>query len=344
VHHDPDKVWIDGVGGFGPAQFASSVHGAQSRICEAVGDSLTYEQLVCYGGLAFRVQVHETMCPSAGHPCCGFSCIENSNRALPWNTRFYDSFPWGPPKADRAAFEREVCDAIKQSIDRGVPVHYGSEEDGLIIGYADEGRRWWCVHPYHKRGGECFWHDQGESFAGGKWPWGISVWTEPKAANERPSARESTLAGLKQATEMWRTEKREAYFVGEAAYVHWLKWLEDVDAGRIADPKAGMQGNGWCFDMLIQCRRVAAAWLNEVSTSFDGDTRRALLSASELYQQVVRACTKDLANPWELAPGPGRADDWTSTMRQSQIERLEQARQHDAAATSAIEKALTAHL
>ena len=43
------------------------------------------------------------------------------------------------PKNDRAAFEAEACAAIKASIDRGIPVHYGGEEDGLIIGYANEG-------------------------------------------------------------------------------------------------------------------------------------------------------------------------------------------------------------
>ena len=51
---------------------------------------------------------------------------------------------------DRAAFEAEVRKAVKDSIDHGVPVHYGSEEGGLIRGYADDGRRWWCVHPYYQ--------------------------------------------------------------------------------------------------------------------------------------------------------------------------------------------------
>src|SRR5262249_15282925 len=96
VHRDADKVWIDGVEGFGSCEFASSVHGVQARICQIIGEPLTYEQLLCYGGLGFRVQVHDAMCPSAGHPCCGFVCIENSNRALPWRKTYYESFPWSP--------------------------------------------------------------------------------------------------------------------------------------------------------------------------------------------------------------------------------------------------------
>jgi hypothetical protein len=338
VRRNSDKVWIDGVEGFHAGDYGSSVHGAQARICQVLGESLTYEQLLCYGGLAFRVQAHQEMCPSAGHPCCGFACIDNSNRALPWTTRFYESFPWAPPKPDRDAFEKEVCVAIRQSIDRGVPVHYGSEEDGLILGYTDEGRRWWCMHPYHNCGRECFWHDQAQGFAGGKWPWGISVWTEPKPRDQRPTPRESTRAGLKQAIEMWRTEKRDAYFVGDAAYAHWLKWLEDVDSGRIADPKAGMQGNGWCFDMLIQCRRVAWSWLNEIADG--GDARPSLAAAADHYRQIVDGCTQGLSNCWELAVGPDRAADWTSAMRRSQIQRLADAREHDRAAIQGIEAAL----
>ncbi len=85
VRREGDKVWIEGVEGFHPGEFASSVHGVQARICQAVGDGPSYEQLICYGGLAFRVEVHETMCPSAGHPCCGYMCIDNSNGSLPWH-------------------------------------------------------------------------------------------------------------------------------------------------------------------------------------------------------------------------------------------------------------------
>jgi hypothetical protein len=335
-------VWIEGVWGFHSGQFASSVHGVQARICEAVGEPLSYGQLICYGGLAFRVQVHETMCPSAGHPCCGYMCIDNSNRALPWKVRFFDAFPSGKAREDPAEFEAEACAAIKQSIDRGIPVGYGSEEDGLIIGYADEGRRWWCVHPYHKGGREAFWHDEVTGFAGGKWPWGISVWVEAKSEDERIAHRELTIAALRQAVEMWHAEKRGDYYVGDAAYAHWLKWLDDVESGQVDDPKAGMQGNGWCYDTLIHYRRIAAEWLGQGAEDFGGDAREQLVLAADHYAQLAELCMNDLDGAWSLAPGPERQTDWTSRMRQDQIARLQAARDHDAAAIAAIEKALRA--
>jgi hypothetical protein len=308
------------------------------------GEPLSYDDLICFGAFAFRIGVHEQMCPSAGHPCCGYVCIGNSHRALPWKTKIYESLPWEKPKEDRAAFEAEVCAAIKDSVDRGIPVHYGAEEDGLIIGYSDEGRRWLCKHPYHKYGTETFWHDEAGGFAGGQWPWGIVVWTEPKPAAERVPRQELTRAALEQAVHMWRTEKREAYFCGEAAYARWLGWLADVEAGRVEDPRAGMQGNGWCLDVLAHSRRIAAGWLGQTAEDHEGEVRAQLLAAAEHYAEIAEIVTKGLKTTWDLALPPHRYDEWAGDMRRDQMARLEAARGHDRAAIAAIEKALAAGL
>ena len=340
VKRTDDRVWIDGVEAFSSGVYASSPHGCQARILQTLGEQTDYDDLVCYSGFAFRVGIHEQMCPSAGHPCCGFMCMEGSNRALPWSVRLFERLPWGEQKNDRATFEAGACTAIRESIDRGIPVHYGSEEDGLIIGYADEGRRWWCVHPYHKNGTEAFRHDEVKGFAGGDWPWGIVVWTEPKPAGERVSDRELLFAAMQQALEMWNTEKREAYYVGEAAYAHWTGWLRGIDSGPVDDPRAGMQGNGWCFDVLIQNRRIAGRWLERKADDFDGTAAEDLRVAAHHYSQIAESCMKDLTCSWDLALGPNRFDDWTGEMRRDQISRLEAAREHDRAATEALGQAL----
>ena len=342
VKRTDERVWIDGVQGFHAGEYASSVHGAQARILQLLGDPLSYDDLICYSGFAFRCGMHEKMCPSSGHPFCGFECIDNGVRALPWKFTLFEVLPEGKTKDERAAFEAKVRAAVKDSIDRGIPVHYGSEEDGLIIGYGDEGRRWWCVHPYHEGGRKAFWHDEVQGFAGGKWPWGIVVWTEPKRSGERVSDRDLTIAALRQAVEMWKTEKCQAYFVGEAAYAHWLKWLRDVDTGKVDDPRAGMQGNGWCYDVLIHSRRIAGRWLKQKAEAFDGEAADKLRIAADHYARIADLCMKDLNCSWDLALRPDRFDDWTGEMRQDQIARLEAAREHDAAATAAIEKALAA--
>ena len=196
------------------------------------------------------------------------------------------------------------------------------------------------MHPYHKNGSEAFWHDEAEGFAGGNWPWVIAVWTEPIPGDERATGRDLTIAALEQAVEMWNSEKRQAYFVGEAAYTHWLGWLRDVESGGVDDPKAGMQGNGWCFDVLIHSRRIAGRWLEQKADGFDGESAKHLRSAAERYAQIAELCAKDLNTSWDLALGPNRADDWTSELRRAQIARLEAAREHDRAAIGKIEEAL----
>ena len=335
------KVWIEGAEGFSPAEYASSVHGCQARILQALGEPITYDDLVCHSGFAFRIGTHEEMCPSAGHPCCGYMCMEGSNRALPWNVRLFERPPGGAKARNLTVFEAEARTAIVQSIDRVMPVDYGSAEDGLIIGYADEGRRWWCVHPYHKWGSEAFWHDEVEGFAGGDWPWGIVVWTEPKPSEQRVSDRDLTIAALQQTVDMWNTEKREeAYFVGEAAYAHWLRWLRDVESGSIGDPKAGMQGNGWCFDVLIHSRRIAGRWLKGRADDYGADAAKHLRVAADHYGRIAELCAADLNSSWDLALPPNRFADWTGELRRDQIARLEAARGLDRTAVAAIQEAL----
>ena len=60
-----DKVWLDGVEGFSSGVWASSMHGSMARILEVIGSPLTYDDLVCYGGFAFRTSIHAKLCPSA---------------------------------------------------------------------------------------------------------------------------------------------------------------------------------------------------------------------------------------------------------------------------------------
>jgi hypothetical protein len=346
VKRDGDRVWIEGIRGYGPSEYADSVHGAQARILQSLGESLTYEDLLCYSAFAFRVSVHDDMCPSAGHPCCGYVCLENGQRAIPWNMRVFESFPWSEPLKDREAFEAEVNGAIRESIDAGVPVHYGSEEDGLIIGYGEGGMRWLCLHPYH-RDRDPFWYDEALeagacAFAGGRWPWAVVVWTEQKPQSERVSERELTAAALGQAVDMWRTGERheEHYLCGRAAYGHWLDWLRGVEDGRSADPESGMQGNGWCFDVLAHSRRIAGPWLSAKAAEIGGDAGADLAEAADEYGQLAAACLEGLNSTWELALPPRESENWTGQMRRDQIRRLEVALERDGRAIAAIERAL----
>ena len=115
-----------------------------------------------------------------------------------------------------------------------------------------------------------------------------------------------------------------------------------MDAGKIEDPKSGMQGNGWCFDVLVHSRRIAGRWLAAKAEVFDGDAGAQLQIAAERYAQIAETCEDGLECTWDLTPGPDRIEEWTTEMRGRQIARLESARVHDRAAIRAIDQALKA--
>ena len=54
VKEEKGLVCVEDVKGFNPGEYASSVHGCQARILQTLGESLSYEDLICYSGFAFR--------------------------------------------------------------------------------------------------------------------------------------------------------------------------------------------------------------------------------------------------------------------------------------------------
>ena len=59
VERSAGRVWIGGVEGFNSGEYASSVHGAQARILQTLNEPLSYDDLICYSGFAFRVGCHD---------------------------------------------------------------------------------------------------------------------------------------------------------------------------------------------------------------------------------------------------------------------------------------------
>jgi len=114
---------------------------------EAVGEGVTYDYLVGVSGLAFRLQVSKkTLCPSSPHSYCGYRCVARSREALPWEVQVFEMKPGRIEKV------RDARQAVVDSLERGVPVQYGNEEDGIIIGYQRKGEEWICLHPLRDRG------------------------------------------------------------------------------------------------------------------------------------------------------------------------------------------------
>lgn len=335
VHRDGDRVWLEGVEGWFVGQKESSVHAAQEAIMKAVGEDVPYAYLLGVSGLAFRMQVsRKGLCPSSPHSFCGYECHQRSFQSLPWQGKVYGLFEAPPEKA------AEARAAVVESIDRGVPVQYGSEEDGLIVGYQKGGEEWLCLHYFHDAGMK-------ETFVETKLPWGLVVFTGPK---EQPPDRETlAVEALRQAVEMAQTpvvdEGGGGYAVGFAGWEELIGRLEFLATADEKTVAGDQHGNAWIYESLVQYRRAAGWYLREIAPRFAPPVDGHLRKAARLY---ARMADEVLTDPEHciltVAPYPGDAErgPWTVEKRQEELRRLEAALPLEREAISEIEKALAA--
>jgi hypothetical protein len=270
------------------------------------------------------------LCPTSPHPFCGYECYARSSRALPWKLKLFEV---KPVDAEAVARARQ---AVVESIDRGVPVQYGSEEDGIIVGYQDGGQEWICFHPMREGGTKTFVETQ--------WPWGILLFTEPR--EDVASKRELATGALEQAVEMARAQEAGGYHLGFAAWDAYLERLRALQEADEETQKADMLGNSWIYECLANYRGAGALYLRDIAGEFSPQAARHLRRAADLYDRMSKEVLQDSAHclltiaplPWSLREG----EAWTNEMRQDQIARLEAALPLEREAIGEIDSALDA--
>ena len=253
------------------------------------------------------------LCPSSPHSFCGYQCVAGSVNALPWHIKVYEA------KADDAEAVKAARQAVMESIDRGVPVQYGSEEDGIIVGYQKGGEEWICFHPMREGGTK--------TFVETTWPWGIAVFTEPKESVS--SKRELAVNALKQAVEMDRAGEADGYFLGPKAWDDYLAKLRALQEADEKTQKESMLGNSWIYECLVQYRYAASHYLKSVAESSRLTWLPICVKAADLYKKMTgevlcdsEHCVITIAPlPWSLKEG----ESWTNEVRAEQIRRLEAA-------------------
>jgi len=308
VLKEKDRVWLEGVSGWFVGDRESSVHAAQVAVMDAYGEDISYAYILGVSGLAFRMQVSKDgLCPSSPHSSCGYQCVARSVQALPYKVQVFEV------PADDADKVKEARRAVVASIDRGVPVQYGSEEDGVIVGYQKHGDEWICFHPM-RVGGK-------KTFVETNWPWGIAVYTGSKTGV--PTKRELALGALKQAVEMAEIKEAGDYHLGWAAWDAYLQRLKTLQQVSEKTKNDDMLGNSWIYECLTQYRRAAVTYLRDIAGEFEEDVTHHLLKAADIYEKLANEVLKDYAHglltiaplPWSLKKG----EVWTAVMRENQI-------------------------
>ncbi|MHC4561400.1 MAG: hypothetical protein ACYS8X_01355 [Planctomycetota bacterium] len=334
------RVVIEGVphlswGTSGDTTFAGALEAALS----VTDHPYSYSQIMGYSGLAFRFRWgprSEGWCPSV--PVGEFP---EEQQAVIWATGWQVQDEDNMENEDDPHMERFADDMVA-SIDAGFPVvGYGPNLNvAVAFGYENKGESflWWdffggdtpVVLPATKTG-----------------PW---IWIL-KGFNAPPSRREQLLAALEIATRNWHRpdEKLEGgkyyYLWGDVAFTAWAADIRD--ATTFDEDKQGplFFANWWCFEILVDARNSASAFLREYADAANNRQAEAhLRKAADLYQQEGQLLgafygTKDgFMGPWS---GKG-IDDWTDEVRQREHDAIAQAHALERQAIAEIEAALVA--
>jgi len=329
VHREGDRLWLEGVKGWSFREKQSSVHAAQEAVMRAAGEDVTYDYLLGVSGLAFRMQISKkAFCPSSPHSFCGYRCVARSREALPWQVQVFEMKP------DETEKVRAARQAVVDSIERGVPVQYGNEEDGIIIGYQRKGEEWICLHPMRDRGQK--------PFVATQWPWGVAVFMQRNP--QVPARRALALGALEQAVTMARTENAEAYWLGFKAWEDYIARLKAMDTADEKTKSGALLGNAWIYECLASYRGSAARYLREVASEFEPAGAAHLTHAAGCYEQISRKVLSDEEHATSrIAPYPGGPNDgrrWTTQLRREQVRRLEAALPLEREALGEIEAAV----
>ncbi len=332
---------------WGAGERENSVIGALAAALDAMGEETSYEELMGLSGAAFRIQMHQPRwCPSAPHANCGFDCHRAVLDALGYELV---SVPVGEGDPGAVARARR---AVMESIDRGVPAFYSSEEESLVVGYDHAGRRlllrrygarergytpWWLEKP---PGEET--RSYPESFVH-EWPFlGLGV-LRPKPG--KPDRQQARKRSLELAIELARSRSYGPYASGFTAYAFWIEGLRNP--AHFADARERlhrMGANAHCYYSLCDARSAAAHYLRGLAAELGDGAAPRLVRAAELYRQIAedvlgQECVTKLAPmPWMLPEG----EEWTQEQRDEEARLLERAMALEREALAEIEAALRA--
>jgi hypothetical protein len=308
VKHQDGKTWIDGVKGWTPREMADDIHAARYTVLQAIGIDVTYEELLGVSGMAFRLQVTEVLCPSSANSFCGYRSCVRSLQFFPWSTRLFEF------NHEDVKELKEARAAVIDSINRGIPVHYGNNVDGVIIGYLNDGRQWLCLHPMEGRK---------EPFVKNELPGTLILPGEPKSGI--PEKKQLALDALKQAVEMADAGMAEEYAVGFNAWELWFRKLDEFKKQTNPINPEMMWGNAWIYFSLIESRRAAVKYLRSIANEFAKPAAEHLEAAATSYEQLVDSLLSGDNDSQRLAPFPGPAADsmsWKPEQMREQARRM----------------------
>ena len=350
VKREGDRVWVEGLERlqFGKQRDNQFVE-ALTVALHAMGEDMSYDQLMGWSGAAFRLHFWDKeFCPSSADLLGGFNHAVPAGEAMGYSVETIRCDDRDEPG------QAELRSRIVASIDAGIPVManslMGHGSWGVIAGYDDDGETLLC-RTYDDE-------DAGYT-ASTIWPWTVMF---VEKIGERQTKEENRAQSLRNAVELARTESYERdgrQTSGFAAYERWISELRDDDLFRAAEQDATFyfaEANGWIYLALLDARGSAERYLRNAALGADKPVAAHLLAAAEIYGEIHRKLLdgqKHAPAPWQLPgeswtkaiphPEAGEAiKQWTDEMRHSQASVLTECLALERQAIAEIEKALAA--
>jgi hypothetical protein len=336
VRRKGGRVWIEGVPTLGWGR------GKETTFCGALEAALAvtehpvdYATLMGDSALAFRVRWYQgrtgqKWCPSSpvGEVPEPIAAIE---KATGW--RFRQEWHWNKPRMQRFAAD------VAASIDAGRPVltYEPKLNVDVIYGYEDAGKTLLLRDWFHG--------DKPLVLPAAK----LGPMLMFPVRREQPLTRKGALrAALRADVRNWRRKAVKAakgeYLYGAAALRQWAKDIAGADKLAEKDRQLLFFVSWWNFGCLADARAAAATYLKANAKLMDGDRRKALTAAADLYAREGQSLGGVFAKRDAfLGPWSGKTiQDWSAAVRKREQEVLEQIRKTEAAAIAELSKALAA--
>lgn len=320
VRETEGQARIDGlepIRGFAQGRDHTFIH-CLEIVLAAVGRYYTYDELMGFSGLAFRLQFRvDRWDLGNADPFLGENCAEPLFAAVGLDYTLH------VVRRDEIAEVNALREAIRQSLDNGMPVLATNlippEDWGIITGYRPD--RTWLCRAYHG-GAEAV-----DRPATG-WPSVVVILSRLPAPMPRPAAREIS---LRRAVASFDLQRSGNYAVGDKAFDNWCLSLATVQDQRY------VHANFWTYVTLIDARAAAVRYLRAIAASF-GPKAMHLSAAAEWYDKEVRLLLRGLAHVPSARRFPNSLPP--VEMRNRQAEILREAQKMERAAIDAIRKAL----
>lgn len=249
---------LGGRGGLGRMEmspFNNTLMGVTKGVLDYYGLSVSDETLYGCTGQAFLINIHRELCPSAPYVWN----YEGHNRLLEnLGVKVVNLGIFSPKSSDTA--KAEVENKIREAMDAGKPCSLLNLENQLITGY--NAKRFYTAQPWAPdenfppaRLSYGSWKELGKMFR-------VTFYTYERV---EPAKRTKAIVdSLDYAIELNRSPadySKDDYGIGPDAYSYWMDATQEHGASH---------GNWWSATVWSECRRMAAAYFEEIGQEFNG--------------------------------------------------------------------------